>query len=564
MNKKIILALLAAVVTMALSSCASKLKPMQQSMVNVEPKPMALVGNQVPVRIHFSFPPKYFAKGATLKVTPVIRYQGGSAVGESFYFQGENVRGNNTPINYAQGGLYTVESKFKFLPGMLRSELWLYLEGQHGSSKYLLPTLKVAEGVVATANLATVDAAQPAIAPDKFQRIIKQAYDANIMFLIQQANVRQGELNKEDVEEWRYIVQNAKEDLTQRVSVEVQAYASPDGKTTLNEQLSQQREKNTTAKLKDAFKKQDMADVEINAHYTAEDWEGFQKLVAASNLPDKDIVLRVLSMYPDPEQREREIRNISTVFSQLADEILPQLRRSRLIANVEIIGKSDDEIKRYAEKAPGRLTLEELLYSATLFDKYEQKRRMYGIARQLYSKDYRSYNNLGVLEFERGMFEQARYWFDQANAVKMNPASNLNIALLEMRAGNLERADQYLSTAGELPEFGQALGLYDLMQGKTTEAVKAFGDTKSNNAAVAQIVDGNYAAAGETLAAIANPDARTYYLKAVVGARTRNQADVMTNLGKAIEKDPALAKRAAGDLEFAAYAKNAAFQSLVK
>lgn len=564
MNKKMLFGLLCTVLLGGLSACSSSLKPLKNSMINVEPKPLALVGTEVPSRIHIAFPPKYFNKKARLKVVPVLRYPGGEVWGTGYTFQGEKVRDNEIPVSYAEGATVTMESKFKYQPAMMRSELWLMPEVYVGSSKYAMPAIKVADGVLSTVDLATATDATPALAPDKFQRIIKQAYDANVMFLIQQANVRQGELTKEDVEEWRYIVQNAYEALDQRVSVEVQAYASPDGKTDLNERLSEQRERNTTAKLKDAFRKQDLSAVEINAHYTAEDWEGFSKLVEASNLPDKDLVLRVLSMYPDPEQREREIRNLSSVFGQLADEILPQLRRSRLVANVEIIGKTDDEIKEWAKKWPGRLILEEQLYAATLFDTYEEQKRMYKISRQLYPKDYRAYNNLGVLEFRKGNMVQAKYWFDEANKVKSNPETNMNLALLEIQKGNIERADQLLSTAGNVPEIGQVMGLLDLKRGDYSNAVKAFGSTRNNNAAVAYIADGNYSAARTTLDAIAEPNAKTFYLKAVVGARMNNEAEVLENLGKAVSADRSYAVRAARDLEFAHYQSNQKFATLLK
>ncbi len=567
MNRQLINGLLTAVSIAVLSACSTGLKPVQNSMITVEPQPLTLAGSEVPAQIHITFPQKYFGKNATLKVSPVLRYPGGEQRADSYTFQGENVRGNETPVSYAQGGRMTISSTFKYKPAMLRSNLWLRFEAYNGKSKIVMPDIKVGEGVIGTADLATVEDATPALAPDKFQRIIKQAYDANILFLIQQANVRQGELTKEDVEEWRYIVQNAHEDLTQRVSVEVQSYASPDGKKDLNEKLSAQRERNTTAKLKDAFRKQnlqDLQDLEINAHYTAEDWDGFQRLVEASNLPDKDLVLRVLNMYPDPEQREREIRNISAVFSHLADEILPQLRRSRLIANVEIIGKSDEKIKEWSEKLPGHLNLEEQLYAAKLLDTYEKKKRMYNIARQLYPKDYRSYNNLGVLEFEQGNLSRAKYWFDQANKVKMNPESNLNLALLEMGEGNTERADQLLSTAGSVPEIGQAMGMLELKQGKYAEAAKAFSGIINNNSAVVSILNEDYAEARRILTAIPHPNAKTYYLQAIVAARMNNSKDLLSYLNEAIQMDKRYAYRAAVDLEFASVASLPEFKALIK
>ncbi|WP_329904527.1 hypothetical protein [Porphyromonas pogonae] len=563
-SKKTSIALISATFLLSLSGCSSKLRPLSGNMVSAEPQPLEVVGNKVPVKVHVTFPAKYFSKDARLKIVPQMRYASGEKWGPSFTFQGEKVMGNEIVVPYEQGANRNLDFAIDYDPAMLRSELFLTFEAYNGSSKVVLPSLKVADGVIATADLASVKDAAPAIAPDRFQRIIKQAFDANIMFLIQQAQVRAKEVNKEDVEEWRYIVQNAKETPNQRVSVEVQAYASPDGGKDLNEKLSEARERNTTKVIKNQFKKQDLADVEINAHYTAQDWEGFKKLVESSNLQDKDLVLRVLEMYPDPEQREKEIKNISAVFSQLADIILPQLRRSRLVANVEIIGKSDDEIKEWAEKYPGRLSLDELLYAATLQQTNKEKERLYKIARQLYPLEYRSYNNLGVLSYLEGNMVQAEYWFTEANKRKMNPETNLNLGLIALQKGDVKRANELISTSSNVPEVGQAMGIIYLNEGQYDKAEVALGDFKNNNAAVAQIMNKDYAKAAATLNAIAQPNAKTSYLKAVVAARTNDAAGVYANLKDAATKDASLVKRMANDLEFAAYKNTPEFGSLLR
>ena len=544
-------ALVSATVLLTASSCSQKLRPMTADQVKAEPQPLEVVGGKVPVAVHLTFPAKWFPKDATLTIVPILRYQGGEKWGNGTTFQGEKVYGNDRIVYHANGSNATVNFVLPYVPAMAKSELYLNFKGKQGSRTVNLPDLKVADGVIATEALATLAGVTPVISPDGFQRVIKEAYDANIMFLIQQSNVRSSELNKDEVQEWKYTVQNAKETPNQEVSVEVQAYASPDGGKELNEKLSASREKNTTAQLKTAFKQQKMSDVAIDAHYTAQDWEGFKKLVEQSDFQDKELVLRVLSMYPDPEQREHEIRNISAVFSKLADEILPKLRRSRLIANVKIIGKSDAEIQSLLEKFPSALSVEELLYSATLTDDAAQKENIYKLVMQKYPKDYRSYNNVGSLCLQRGDYEAALVWFDRALKRKDNPETKVNLGLLALKDGDLNKATSLIAEGSSMPGVGDALGFLYLRQGDYAKAETAYGDVTTNNAAVAQILNHNYSKAIKTLEAIAKPDATTDYLRAIVAARMGDSAKAISSLQKALQKDPSLTSRIDADLEFA-------------
>ena len=564
MLKKIFSVLLVCSAAVVISSCSGKLRPVTADLVKAEPQPLEVVGSKVPVTVSIAFPAKWFNKKAELTVKPVLRYATGESWGPSFLFQGEKVFGNECVVSYDNGGNQQLVFSFPYKPAMDKSELFLTFEAKVKGKKINLPDLKIADGVISTEALASALNASAAIAPDAFQRIIKQAYDANIMFLIQQAQIRAQEINKGEVKDWKDLVANAKDAPNQDVTVEVQAYASPDGGVELNEKLSEQREKNTTTALKKQFQKSNIKDVEINAHYTAQDWEGFKQLVEKSDIQDKELVLRVLAMYPDPEQREQEIKNISTVFRQLADDILPQLRRSRLIANVEIIGKSDDEIKRLAAQNPGRLTVEELLYSATLLESPAQKEDIYKVATQIYPDDYRAYNNIGMMRYRSGDLEGARTWFQKAASVKPNAETDMNLGLLALNEGNVEQAKQYFGSAANVPELGEALGLLYLQEGNYAQAVAAFGKTESNNAAVANILNRDYNRAQEILNGIKNPDATTYYLMAVVAARTNNLDVVINSLRESISLDSSMMKKAATDLEFTKYANDGGFKSLLR
>lgn len=549
--------------SLLLASCASKFK-ISSTGVNVDPNPLTVQGDAVKTRINFAFPKKSFPKKGTLRITPVLRYAGGEKWGKAYDYQGDDVYGNEQVVFYKSGANAVLDFAVPYTPQMQKSELYLTFNGKVGSKTQKISSMKVADGVNATETLATVEGILPAIAPHGFQRVVKEMYDADILFQIQQANVRGSEINKEDVEEWRYTVQNAKETPNQNVSVEVQSYASPDGGKKLNEKLSENRERNTTAALKKEFKKQDMAGVAIDAHYTAQDWEGFRTLVEKSDLPDKDLVLRVLSMYPDPESREREIKNISVVFKQLADNILPKLRRSRLIANVEIIGKSDAEIQEFIAKAPGHLSAEELLYAAELTNSTTEKMRIYQIANQIFKKDYRAYNNIGALYFAQGKIKDAEAWFNKAATLQDNEVTKLNRGLIDLYHGDKEKAQDMISAAINTPELGQALAYLYLKQGEYMKAETAFGETVSNNAAVAQLLNGNYAKALKTLQKITTPSATTELIRAIIAARTNDNNGVITALKSAIALDGSVAYQIADNLEFAKYKNLAAFKALVK
>ena len=549
--------------SLLLASCASKFK-ISSTGVNVDPNPLTVQGDAVKTRINFAFPKKSFPKKGTLRITPVLRYAGGEKWGKAYDYQGDDVYGNEQVVFYKSGANAVLDFAVPYTPQMQKSELYLTFNGKVGKKAQKISAMKVADGVNATETLATVEGILPAIAPHGFQRVVKEMYDADILFQIQQANVRGSEINKEDVEEWRYTVQNAKETPNQNVSVEVQSYASPDGGKKLNEKLSENRERNTTAALKKEFKKQDMAGVAIDAHYTAQDWEGFRTLVEKSDLPDKDLVLRVLSMYPDPESREREIKNISVVFKQLADNILPKLRRSRLIANVEIIGKSDAEIQEFIAKAPGHLSAEELLYAAELTNSTTEKMRIYQIANQIFKKDYRAYNNIGALYFAQGKIKDAEAWFNKAATLQDNEVTKLNRGLIALYHGDKEKAQDMISAAINTPELGQALAYLYLKQGEYMKAETAFGETVSNNAAVAQLLNGNYAKALKTLQKITAPSATTELIRAIIAARTNDNNGVITALKSAIALDGSVAYHIADNLEFAKYKNLAAFKALVK
>ena len=563
MKRKNFLPLLGALMLGVLSACSSKMGELSSDYFTVTPQVLEAVNGQVPATINGKFPEKYFNKKAVVEVTPVLRWDGGEAKGQPSVFQGEKVQGNDQTISYKMGGNYTMKTTFDYVPEMAKSELYLEFKATVGKKTVEIPAVKIADGVIATSEMVeqTLSSATPATGNDAFQRVIKEKSEANIMFLIQQANIRASELK--NAKNFTQEAKNINESVNKKITdVQISAYASPDGGLDLNTGLAEKRRDNTEKALTKELRKADV-DAAVDADYTAEDWEGFQELVSKSNIQDKELILRVLSMYTDPEQREQEIKNISTVYSTLAEEILPQLRRSRLTLNYEIIGKSDEEISTLAQNDPSQLNLEELLYAATLTDDPAQKEAIYQKAVAQYPDDYRAYNNIGKLAYQAGDVAKAEKYLRQALQRKDAPEANMNMGLVALKKGDKAAAETYLGKAAGAEGLNEAMGNLYIEQGKYDQAVSSFGDLKTNSAALAQILAKDYNKARTTLDGVKNPDAYTDYLKAVLGARTNNPSAVTASLKKAVAADPSLAKKASTDLEFAKYFTNSDFMSIV-
>ena len=554
MIKKLYLPLVALLV-LAFTSCG-KMGELSADYFTTNPEVLEAVGGKVPVTITGKFPEKYFKKNAIVEVTPVLRWDGGEAKGQPATFQGEKVQGNDQTISYKTGGTYTMKASFDYVPEMAKSELYLDFKIKKGKKEYTIPSVKIADGVIATSELPTVNSANAALAPDAFQRIIKQAKEAQIMFLIQQANLRASELKSEGLKDFnKQVVTVAGDTKNYKLNnIEISAYASPDGGVKLNTTLAENRQNNTEKYLNKELKKGKI-ETTVDAKYTAQDWEGFQELVSKSNIQDKDLILRVLSMYNDPEQRETEIKNISSVYKTLADEILPQLRRARLTANYDVIGRSDEEINEAFDTDAKVLSVDELLYAATLTNDKARQEAIYKKTTELYPNDFRAYNNLGMMAYANRDFTTAENYFKQAASKNANaPEVNTNLGYIEMVKGNVANAETYLSKSTGANTANEALGNLYIKQGQYDRAVQAFGDTKTNSAALAQILAKDYNKAKSTLSAVKNPDAYTNYLMAIVGARTNNADLVKSSMDKVKQQDAALAAKAQNDREFAKYA----------
>ena len=556
--------LLLSAAAVLLTSCSGKLGALSADNFKVTPNPLETQAGEVSATINGMFPEKYMKKKAVVTVTPQLRFQTPQGLksvnGEGATFQGEKVLGNDQTISYLVGGNYTMKTNFAYTPEMQQSDMYLIFDAKVGKKTVKVPEVKVATGIIATSELykRTLTSANPALAEDAFQRISEQKQQANIKFLIGQAQLRKSELQNNSVQEFVRLINKIMADQEGMAldNIEVSAYASPDGGYALNEKLANKRQDVTNDYLKKEMKKAKM-DAPVDTKYTAEDWEGFQELVAASDIQDKDVILRVLSMYKDPEEREQQIKNISAAFRELTDGILPQLRRSRLTINYLLIGRDDEQILAQMKSDATQLSIEEILYGATLYDDdLASTEAAYKKAVELYKNDPRAYNNLARLAYAKGNYSEAKQWLDKAAAIDRNQAeTNANLGLLALQLGDMLSAESYIAKASNANGLNEVLGNLHLAQGKYAQAEQDFGRVQSNSAALAQILNNNYQAAASTLKNVKNADATTDYLRAILNARTGKTADAAAALKQAIAKDPSLADYAAKDLELTKVSK---------
>ena len=551
MRNKLIL-LFSASSILFLSSC-SKLGALSSNNFTVVPNPLETQAGKVDATITAVFPEKYMKRKAVVTVVPELRYgKGLVSTGVKNTFQGEKVKGNHQQVSYRLGGRYTLKTSFNYVPEMQQSDLYLAFEARKGKKVVKIPAVKVANGIIATSELykQVIFVDGGCLAPDSFQRVREEKQEAGIKFLVNQANLRKSELQNNSIQEFVRMLKRINQD-RERLNlrnVEVKAYASPEGGFAFNDKLANKRQTTGETYVKGQLKANKIS-TGIDAGYTAQDWDGFQRLVQASNIQDKDVILRVLSMYKDPQERETQIRNMSEGFRELAFAILPELRRARLIINYETIGRSDDEITAQYKQDASKLTADELLYLATLVDENEQA-KVYETTAKLYDKDYRAYNNLATLAIKKGDKETALRYLEQALRIDSNASEALaNMGLLYLSEGNIEEAERNIARSANANTTQYAVGALALAKGNYADAEKILAEKESNLAALAQILNKNYAEAGKTLDAISSPSALTLYLHAISSARRGNKFAASSFLQDALSKDPSLKNYADKDLE---------------
>ncbi len=565
------LALVATVGFTACNGLGKLVKNADKITYKVTPDPMEMHGDSMVVSISGTYPEKIFPKKATVTTIPVIKYNGGEKELKPVVLIGEKVEGNGQKIVKAKGGSFSYTSeKFAYTPEMKVATLEVKAKGQVKKKTKDLPAKKIADGTVVTPLLVKNDE-KPIMAKDNFVKTIPRAQTANIFFIINQSQVRGTELNSADMKSLKDFVATGIAKGYNFKNMNISAYASPDGELTLNGNLAENRAKESTKSLMALFKdkklKVDAATNEgfYNKVTTAEDWDGFKKALEASSIPDKDLILRVLTMYPDGEVREREIKNLSKTYVEVADKILPKLRRSVLTLNAEEKSRTDEQIKALAAVSADSLSVEEILYAATLTNDINAKLDIYKKAQGKYATDWRTSNNVGYIYLLQNKLNDAESNLKKADELSANNAViKNNLGNVAHWKGDRKKAMELYKTATSAgPEVSYNMGIIEIQNGNYGTAVSNFGNNNTFNAALAKMLNGNADAVASTIDASQEKDAAaSYYLKAVAGAR-QNKADVLTtNLKTAIEKDASFKQMAKDDAEFIKFRDNAEFKSL--
>ncbi len=582
MMKKMRTLTLFALAVFLLSGCAGLQKMKKNAdkiQYRVTPEVLEAHAGKVEVSIDGRFPPKYFNKRATLTATPVLKYAGGETAYTPVTVQGEKVQGNNRVITLAGGGNITYKDAASYSEAMRLSELEIRMTASTKSKSLDFNPVVVSKGVLATSTMVAnfpkailgvrreannTGKYDPNI--DPFQRIVPDEMLADIYYLINRAEVRSTETTAQDVQALLAYTKAANEDDRKDLKgVEVSAYASPDGALDLNTRLSAQRERTSSTFLESELKKAGI-DVNLRTRYTPEDWEGFKEKLEGSNIQDKELILRVLSMYTDPEVREREIRNLASAFTQIADDILPQLRRAKLLTSVDLIGKTDEEILALANSNPSALNPAELLYAATLVVDADSKLKIYNAFQTVYPNDWRGPNNAGFVLVGQMKYADAKPLFEKAERLKNDePIIKNNLGAVALREGNVQRAEELFGAAsGAGDDVNYNLGIVSIMKGEYARANQYFRNFSNPNTALAKIMTGDNNGATRDLENCTRPNCfMKEYLLAVIGARTAKDNQLFEGLKKAIEYNPAMKEKAKTDMEFAKYFNNPQFRALV-
>ena len=572
------------------SGCAS-LKKMKKNadkiQFRVTPEVLETHAGKVDVAIDGRFPAKYFNKKVTLVATPVLRYGGqinpqpeppGETKYTSVSVQGEKVQANNRVISYSAGGNFSYKDGVNYIDAMNRSELYINMTAFKGKKTLDFNPVKIADGVVATSQMGenvpkailgvrrepnTTGKYDPNI--DPFQRIVPDEAEAEILYLINRSEVRSSATNTSGIRAFEdYTVKANADEKIDLKQVEVSAYASPDGPTSFNTTLSQERQNTSAAFLAQRLKAAGV-DVQLKTRYTPEDWDGFRTLMEQSNIRDKELILRVLSMYNDPEVREREIRNLAETFTAVAEQILPQLRRARLTTSVDLIGKSDEELRTLARSNPASLNPAELLYAAALFNSLDDQLSIYNSFIKIYPNDWRGPNNAGYVMVQQGRYTNAKPMFEQAERLRNNePIIKNNLGAVALFEGNISNAETLFGAAsGAGNEVNYNLGIVSIKKAEYDRAVRYFGATADVNSALAKMMAGDNNGALRDLETYTAESATKEYLKAVIGARTARESLIFDSLQKAVSLNSSLKAKAKNDIEFIKYFNNDRFRAIV-
>lgn len=563
-------------VAVILTSCdglGKMIKKQKDIQYTVTPNPIEMHGDSVQFSVSGKFNPKLFQKKVTLTLTPVIKYAGGEKALKPVVLVGEKATGSGQKIGYSSGGTFSYSSeKMAFDPGMRNAKVELRGEGSVKKKTKAFNPVELADGTMATSLLVRNDE-KPIMAKDNFVKVVPANQSTHIYYVINQSVVRPGEMSSEEMKNFNtFISKNLNSSSYEFKGISVSAYASPDGETDRNENLAKDRASSASAAMTKEFQKNKNKNVtfgktkdQFKVGTTREDWEGFKSLMEQSTMADKDLVLRVLTMYNDPDQRRKEIKNLSKTYTELADKVLPKLRRAEITLNVDKKSRTDNQISTLAVSNPDSLSIEELLYAATLTSDINTKGQIYRSAEKQFGNDWRTSNNLGCILLMQNKVSEAGDAFKRAEKTGASqPAVANNLGIIEAKNGNRAAAMDLYKKAGSASETKYNMAILEVRNGKYSEAVSDFGDFKGHNKALAQLLSGSAGSVKETIDASNEKDmAYSYYLKAVAAARQGNSSEAISNLKTAIEKDNSYKAYAKDDVEFIKLRSDSNFTGLL-
>ncbi|MDD4639265.1 MAG: hypothetical protein PHT63_05870 [Bacteroidales bacterium] len=542
----ILTAILAGLASVSCSNPSKMAKEAQMVGLECNPKVLEVIADEISATYTLSFPEGYFHPKAIMEIVPVLVYDGGEAAAPAYKLQGIKVADNFRVIS-TEGDKVSNTIKIVYKPGMEASHLELRVAVWDGIKKIEFPApFKIADGANITYKLLKTDGIL-AYAPHQYKKVISEKRETQIRYDINSALVKTKELTKDEIKEFEKFLASVEQDNRRSIkSTNIVAYASPDGATDLNSKLSDKRSETAKAAF-DKITKKTPVSAPLNISAIAEDWEGFQELVAASAIPDKELILRVLSMYSDPAVREREIRNMSKVFKTLADKILPELRRARFIANVDYTNYTDEELTALASTNIDIMDVEALLYTATLVDDMDMKKKIYTKAGEKFNCD-RAFNNLAAAYLERGNITDAKIALDKVKARNSDFYYN-NAGVIAHREDDMERAKDMLSKVN-LPEVKHNTAIVDILEGRYNDAANKLAGTGDVNEGLTYILTNQLDRASRVIKGSTPHDA---YLRAVIAARKGALTEVAKELGVVHEKSEELRLRSQRDIEFAKF-----------
>lgn len=531
----------------------------------VQQDPVQMHGDSVKVSVTVKFPEKGLKKKASAEITPKL----GDASFKTITVQGEKATGNGQTIAYKPGGTVNYTDVLPYNSSMENADLMVTGEVKKGKKVVPLDPEKIADGTIITPYLVMNDD-KALIGKDNFVRTTEETFSGTqFNYLKGKSDVRSTELKDKDIPAFQAWMADAAVNPKKKVkSINYVSYASPEGEVAKNGELANDRAKTGKAAVEKILTQAKFTQVIThNEQPKGEDWDGFKKAVDASTLKDKELIVRVLQMYTDPVKREEEIKNMGKTYTDLEKEILPSLRRTQINVVYDKIGWSDDELKSLSTSKPDTLTIEEILFTATLYTDLNEKMRLYKLATTRFPEDWRGWNNVGYVYYMQNDLANAKTNWEKANSIKENPVTlnNLGIVARVQEKDRAKATKLYTSAVSAGSEVKYNLGIIDIQNGNYAQAIGNFGSNNTFNKALAQLLNGDYDAAKTTIDASPDKDsAMGYYLKAIIGARKNDLTYLTENLTKAVAKDSSLKAKAAKDREFIKFFDNASFKAVVQ